>query len=102
MEKCKEQNPEKYNDGKKKLDELKEKFNKLSTVYRKKCPFLVKSARSAKNFYKKHKKLCLVVAGLAAVALVHATTGPILIPAIMHGNLMVGSMAQDMIVCAKM
>jgi len=76
--------------GFEKLAEYKERLEKIVSVYRKKCPFLVKAVKNAKDFYKKHKKVVLVAAGLATVALVHATVGPVIIPAIMQGNIMMG------------
>lgn len=90
MDKDKDKDPEKYEQAKDRINGLKEKLDKLGKDYRKKCPLHVRVVKSAKQFYKKHKKACLVAAGLAAVALVHATVGPVIIPAIMHGNLMIG------------
>ena len=78
----------KYNELKKELDDIKDKFDKTQEKYRKKCPRGVRAIKSAKKLYKKHPKLCLLAAGLAATALVHATVGPVLIPAIMHGNVL--------------
>lgn len=90
LETYKDVDTDKYNASKEKLEVQKERLAKLSKDYRKKCPLLVKAVKSAKEFYKKHKKLCLFAAGLAAIALLHATVGPILIPAIMQGNIMMG------------
>ena len=89
LEKYKDEDPEKYEAAKKRLEELKQRLENIKTKYRSKCPLQVKAKKSAKDFYKKHKKLTLWAAGLAAVALVHATIGPIIIPAIMHGNIMI-------------
>lgn len=88
LEKHKEDDPEKYEAARARLDAINEKMEKLGKDYRKKCPFLIRTVKSAKAFYKKHPKTTLVIAGLAAIALIHATVGPVLIPAIMHGNLM--------------
>lgn len=93
LEKHKEDDPEKYEAAKERLDKVKEKLEKVGKNYRKKCPLLIKAVKSAKNFFKKHKKICLIIAGLAAIALIHATVGPIIIPAIMHGNIMIGTTA---------
>jgi len=93
LEDYKDKEPEKYEEASKRLNEQEQRLAELSKKYRKKCPFLVKSVKSAKEFYKKHKKAVLIAAGLAAIALVHATLGPVIIPAIMHGNLMIGHAA---------
>ncbi|MBQ2872770.1 MAG: hypothetical protein IJE89_02080 [Bacilli bacterium] len=90
LEKYKNENPEKYKETKERLDKAKERLEKVSKNYRKKCPLLVRAVKSAKAFYKKHKKACLIVAGLAAFALVGYH---VLIPAIMHGNIMIGTAA---------
>lgn len=90
LERYKDKDPDKYNAEKERLDKIQDRVDKLGKKYRKKCPLLVRAVKEAKNFYKKHKKLALIIAGLAAVALVHATVGPVLIPAIMRGNMMIG------------
>ena len=90
LELYKDKDPEKYEAAVKRLEEQKQRLDEIAKKYRKKCPFLVRTAKSAKEFYKKHKKLVLLAAGLAAIALVHATIGPVIIPAIMHGNLLIG------------
>lgn len=91
LEKYKEEDPDKYQEASDRLTGLKDRLGKLGKNYRSKCPFLVRTVKSAKNFFKNHKKMCLVIAGLAAIALIHATVGPILIPAIMHGNIMLAA-----------
>lgn len=91
LEKHKEDDPEKYEATKARLDACQERLDKISKKYRSKCPLHVRVVKGAKDFYKKHKKIVLIAAGLAAIALIHATVGPILIPAIMHGNLMIGA-----------
>ena len=91
LELHKEDDEEKYNATKERLENTKKRLDEISKQYRKKCPFLVKTVKTAKDFYKKHKKLVLIAAGLAAIAIVHATIGPIIIPAIMHGNLLMGA-----------
>ena len=70
-----------------KYNEVKDNFNGLIKDYSKKCPLGIINRRSAKNFYKKHKKIILISAGLASLVLV---SSPVLIPAIMHGNIMLG------------
>lgn len=70
-----------------KYNEVKDNFNGLIKDYSKKCPLGIINKRSAKNFYKKHKKIILISAGLAALVLV---SSPVLIPAVMHGNIMLG------------
>lgn len=88
VEYYKEKDESKYNENKERLENCQIRLDEINKKYRKKCPFLVRTVKSAKNFYKKHKKLVLIVAGLASIALLHATVGPVIIPAIMHGNLM--------------
>lgn len=89
LEVHKEEEPEKYKETKERLDQVKDRLDKVGKNYRKKCPLLVRGVKEAKNFFKKHKKVALIAAGLAAIALIHATVGPVLIPAIMHGNIMI-------------
>ena len=99
LEYLKKHDPEKYNSPEiQKIIERLEKcktskeeisLNSLRKDYRKKCPLPVRVVKSAKHFYKKHKKACLIAAGFAAIALIHATVGPVIIPAIMHGNIMI-------------
>lgn len=83
----KDKEPEKYNALVERLNVVKNKLDNVSKNYRKKCPLHVRAVKSAKNFYKKHKKLVLISAGLAALVLV---SSPVLIPAVMHGNIMLG------------
>ena len=85
IENNKSENSDKYKAITERINGLKERLNKVV----KGCPLRVKAVRSTKNLYKKHVKKYLLVAGLAAVALVHATYGPIIIPAIMHGMMMI-------------
>lgn len=85
IKKNKNENPDKYKAITERINGLKERLNEVV----KGCPLRVKTVRSAKSLYKKHVKKYLLVAGLAAVALVHATYGPIIIPAIMHGMMMI-------------
>jgi len=84
----KETDADKYEEEKQKLDQCKIKLNEVNKKYLANCPLRVRASRSAKNFYKKHKKEILVVGGLAAVALL---AQPIIIPAIMHGNLLLAN-----------
>lgn len=93
LEKHKEEDPEKYEAAKNRLEKVNEKMEALGKSYRKNCPLHVRVVTSAKNFYKKHPKTCLLIAGLAAIALIHVTVGPVLIPAIMHGNVMLSGVS---------
>jgi len=86
LEQYKDKDEEKYNSTLEELNKLKTKLNEVNGEYKKKCPLMVKAVKSAKNFFKKHKKACLIIAGLAAMALV---SHHVLIPAIMHGNIMI-------------
>lgn len=79
---------EKYELLKAKLGDTKNNLETVDKNYRGKCPLMVKSVKSTTNFFKKHKKECLVIAGLAALALV---SYHVLIPAIMHGNIMIAA-----------
>lgn len=88
LEKYKDKDEEKYNSTLEELNKTKAKLNEVNGEYRKKCPLMVKAVKSAKNFFKKHKKACLIIAGLAAMALV---SHHVLIPAIMHGNIMISA-----------
>lgn len=96
LEKYKDEDPVKYQATKERLNNVKDRLDKVSKKYRAKCPLLVRAVKSAKDFLKKHKKAALIIAGLAAIALVHATVGPMLIPAIMHGNAMIGTAAPSL------
>ena len=86
LDQYKDKDEEKYNSTLEELNKLKTKLNEVNREYKKKCPLMVKAVKSAKNFFKKHKKACLIIAGLAAMALV---SHHVLIPAIMHGNIMI-------------
>lgn len=86
LEQYKEKDSEKYNFTMNRLNNVNERLDKLGKNYRSKCPLMVKAVKDAKNFYKKHKKVILIVAGLSALALV---AHQVLIPAIMHGNIMI-------------
>ena len=88
LEMYKDRDPEKYKSTKERLEKSKEKLEKVGKKYRSKCPLRVKSVKSAKNFFKKHKKAALIIAGLAAMALLY---GQVIIPAIMYGNILMGS-----------
>lgn len=80
--------PEVYPTLKSMLDERKKKFNDICKVYRGKCPLGVKQIKDTKHFYKKNKKKLLITVGLAALAI---TAHQVLIPAIMHGNIMMAA-----------
>lgn len=90
----KKQSPEVYKTLKGKLDERKNRFDKICKDYRGKCPLGVKQVKSAKHLYKKHRKEALVIAGLATMVLL--TGHSVIIPAIMHGNIMIWSAAPAM------
>lgn len=88
LKKHKDEDEEKYRASVERLNGLEERLSKISKNYRSKCPLRVKSVKSAKAFYKKHKKPILIAAGIAALA-VELTVGPVIMPAIMKGNLMI-------------
>ena len=83
----KKESPEIYKTLNKKLTEKKTKFDEISKSYRGKCPLMVKQVKSAKHLYKKHRKEALVIAGLSTMVLLLGNS--VLIPAIMHGNIMI-------------
>lgn len=83
LEENKEVDEEKYNATKERLQAAKKKMENLNKNYRRKCPLLVRTVKSAKNFFKKYKKQLLIIAGLVAFAMMAHT---IIIPAIMYGN----------------
>lgn len=72
------------------LNNLENKFKNINGKYREKCPLMVKKCKSAKNWLKNHKKIALIAAGLAALA-VELAVGPVIIPAIMRGNILIGN-----------
>ena len=86
VEEYKDKDPEKYNNTVNRINELKNSMDKFGKNYRSKCPLMVKSVKSAKNFFSKHRKQVLIIAGLATFAIV---AHQVLIPAIMHGNIMI-------------
>ena len=88
LENYKDTDPEKYESEMAKLHDCKDKLEQVNKKYNKACPLGVKQVRSAKKFFKKHKKGILLAAGIATVALL---AQPVLIPAIMHGNMLIGS-----------
>jgi len=85
LEMYKDTDEEKYNATKERLDNLKKRMSGLGKNYRRKCPLLVRSVKSAKHFFKKYKKQLLIIAGLVAFAMIAHS---VIIPAIMHGNIM--------------
>lgn len=91
-EQYKESNPEKYNKTIERLNNVDSRLNTLKKDYRKKCPLLVRGIKSAKEFYKKHKKIILIAAGLTAFALI---AHHVLIPAIIHGNMQIWQWAPE-------
>lgn len=91
LEKHKDEDHDKYQATADRLNKLEDRLTNISKKYRKKCPLRVRAVKSAKDFYKKHKKAILIAAGLSAIAITHALVGPVLIPAIMHGNIMLGA-----------
>lgn len=86
--------PEAYKSLKSKLDERKNKFDNVCKKYRQKCPLGVRQVKSAKHLYKKHKKEALIIAGLSVTVLLLGHS--VIIPAIMHGNIMVAAKAPAM------
>ena len=88
LELYRDQDKIKYNALRHKMDILQKKLVDVAITYRSKCPLLVKKVKSAKDLYKKHDKLPLMASGLASLSLIDFVVGPIIIPAIMCGNLM--------------
>ena len=88
IELYKDENRDKYNNTKLKINWLEKKIIDISIAYRSKCPFLVKRVKSAKDLYKKNEKLPLIASGLAGLSLIDFAIGPVIVPAIMCGNLM--------------
>jgi len=89
LKECKIDNLEKYNEIKEKLDKVGNDLEKVGKKYRSKSPILVRTVKSAKHFFKKHKKEALIIAGLSAMVLILGHS--VIIPAIMHGNIMIGA-----------
>lgn len=81
--------PDRYEELKKQVDGLKERFDKICKNYYGKCPLMVKSTKEIKHLYKKHNKLGLISAGLSSLALLNSAFS--LIPAIMYGNTIIGN-----------
>lgn len=79
----------KYENAKVGLDRLKDRYKVVYDKYYSKCPLNVKSVRSIKNLYKKHPKLGLISGGLSALSLLFGVHS--VIPAIMHGNVVVSN-----------
>lgn len=82
---------EKYDSEMKKVDAYKQRYEELSQRYHKNCPLRVRAVRTAKKWYKKHPILMMIATGLAALAVTHFVVGPVIIPAIMHGNMLISS-----------
>lgn len=82
----KDKDIDKYNQTVERLNNVKDRLNKVNKDYTKKCPLMVCKVKEAKSLYKKYKKQILIAAGVAAFAL---TSHHVLIPAIMHGNIMI-------------
>lgn len=83
----KDEDEDKYQASVDRLNQLEDRLSQVGKKYRSKCPLRVKSVKSAKAFYKKHKKPILIAAGIAALA-VELAVGPVIIPAIIKGNLL--------------
>lgn len=81
---CKELIPDKCDELEVRINDLRQKYDEICNEYDGKCSLCVKSVRSVKKLYKKHKKLGLISAGLSSLSLL--TSSFTLIPAIMHGN----------------
>lgn len=88
LETSKNQDEEKYNETKEKLKATKKRLEVVGKKYRRKCPLLVRTVKSAKHFFKKYKKQILIIAGLVAFAMMAHS---VIIPAIMHGNIMLAA-----------
>lgn len=76
-----------YNTLKSKLDNVQQKLIDTSIIYRSKCPLLVKKVKSAKDVYNKNDKLPLMALGLSSLSLIDFVVGPVIIPAVMCGNM---------------
>ena len=72
-----------YNAKKTKKEELDRRLNDVSSKYKTKCPLKVIRRKSAKNWFKKHKKWPLYVAGIASLALLFQ---PVILPVIIYEN----------------
>ena len=83
----KENEPNNYEILKIKFNESLNKFNGCCKDYNAKRPLLVRNIKNAKNIYKKYQKESLEISGLASVSLLE---GNALIPALMHGNIVLG------------
>jgi len=79
-------NPDKYAELNNKFEKQKSEFNEIRKDFNAKCPLLAKIKGEATRLYRKHSKVVLMGAGIAAMALVSCH---VLIPAIMHGNIMI-------------
>ena len=90
LEMHKNEDSEKYNLALAKVEDHTKELTVFSNEYHEKCPLRVKNVKSTKEFYKKHKKVCLISGGVAALALISAVVGPVIIPAIMRGNMIIG------------
>lgn len=74
-----------------KLDKTSGRLYDICKEYRGKCPLKVKNVKSSKGFFKKFRKKALVSTGVSSMALSDKKVGPMLIPAIMHGNNVMGN-----------
>ena len=70
---------------------FKERISKISSDYESKKPLRVKMIKSGEKIYKEHSKLILTSAGIITITLILRKF--LLIPAIMHGNIMIGSIS---------
>jgi len=70
---------------------FKERISKISSDYESKKPLRVKMIKSGEKIYKEHSKLILTSAGIITITLILRKF--LLIPAIMHGNIMVGTIS---------
>ena len=69
LEDNKDKDEQAYKSTKERLRDAKKKLETLGKQYRRKCPLQVRAVKSAKNFFKKYKKILLIIAGLAAFAI---------------------------------
>lgn len=79
----------KYEDTKIEVDKLKDRYKNICNKYYSKCPLRVKATRSIKKLYKEHPKMGLLSGGLSALSLLFGAHS--LIPAIMHGNVLLAN-----------
>ena len=88
-----------FEDKIQRLNNLKEKMDVLRVTYSNKCPLKIKAYKSATNFYKKYKKVPLVVAGLSSLAITMRSL--LTIPLIAANEIMASALGKGGIVFKK-